>query len=194
MTSVKLAVIVGSTRQNRFSEKPAKWISGEVQKLEGVEAQYWDLREHALPYYDEPFSPSTVQGAYPNPQIQKWAEKVAWADGFIVVTPEYNHGYPAVLKNAFDCVYKEWNNKPIGFVSYGSVGGARSVEQLRLVAIELQMAPIRTGVHIPGATVFPIMMGKAEWNTELEASLKPNADTMLGQLLWWTKALKAARG
>ncbi len=111
-------------------------------------------------------------------------------DGFIIVSPEYNHAYPAVLKNAMDWIYPEWNNKPVGFVSYGSVGGARGVEQLRLVAVELQMSPIRQGVFIPGAYPF----GAKEWKPEADESLTRDAGKMFDQLLWWAKALKNARG
>lgn len=192
--SIRLGIIVGSTRPNRFSEKPAQWIFEEAKKREGVEAELLDLRDWPLPFYDEPLSPSMVQdGNYPNPIAKKWAEKVSSMDGFIIVTPEYNHGYPAVLKNALDYVYKEWNNKAVGFVTYGSVGGARAVEQLRQVAVELQMASVRGSVHIPGSTLFPITMGKAEWKPLEDASLMKSADTMLTQLLWWARALKAAR-
>lgn len=192
--ALRIAVIIGSTRPKRFSEIPAKWIFGEVKKLPDVEVEQLDLRDYPMPFYDEPQSPSMVKDRYPNPAVQKWAEKVAACDAFVVVSPEYNHGYPAVLKNAFDSIYREWNNKAVCFVSYGSVGGARVVEQLRLVAVELQMAPIRQSVHIPGNIIFPITMGKAEWTAETEAGLQKNADLMLTQLVWWAKALKAARG
>jgi len=143
-----------------------------------------------MPFYHEDHSLST-NPKVTDPIAQKWTAKIAEADTFIVVTPEYNHGYPAVLKNAFDYVYKEWNRKPIGFVAYGSVAGARSVEQLRQVAIELQMAPIRKGLHIHKFWLL----------TDEKGNLKPGAlDDMNGeakdfldQLTWWGKALKEAR-
>ena len=109
-----------------------------------------------------------------------------------MVTPEYNHGTSGVLKNALDWVYQEWNNKPVAFVSYGGVGGARAVEQLRLNTIELQMAPIRTAVHIPGEQYFQVLFGKMDAK-ELFASVSKQAEGMITQLLWWTKALKNAR-
>ena len=120
------------------------------------------------------------------------SKKIEKADGFIIVTPEYNHGYPAVLKNMLDYIYNEWNKKAIGFVSYGSVGGARSVEQLRQVAIELQMAPIRQSIHIPTQLFFDIIMKKIDISNPFE-SLKPQADSFFDQLIWWTNALKNAR-
>src|SRR5579872_3399556 len=131
---LKIQVIIGSTRQGRFSEKPAQWIFEEAKKKTGLEVELLDLRDYPMPFFNEPMSPSRVEGKYPNEAVQKWAKKIAEADGYIIVSPEYNHGYPAVLKNAMDSIYKEWNNKSVGFVSYGSVGGGRAVEQLRLVA------------------------------------------------------------
>src|SRR5436305_2722937 len=147
--SMKIHVIVGSTRQNRISEKPARWIYEHVQTKPELDGELLDLRDYPLPLVDEPTAPIHLQGKYSDERVQLWAQKVAEADGYIVVSPEYNHGYPAVLKNAFDVIYPEWNNKPIGFVSYGTLGGARVVEQLRLVAVELQMVPIQRALHLP---------------------------------------------
>lgn len=186
---LKIQVIIGSTRPNRFSEKPAKWIFEELKKREGVEAELIDLRDWPLPFFDEPVSPSMQQGKYTNELATKWAKKIGQADGYIIVTPEYNHGYPAVLKNALDYVYSEWNNKPVGFVSYGGVaGGTRSVQQIRQVIIELQMVPIRNGIHIP--MYWSQLDEKGNLKTE---TLRENADNMLNQLIWWAKALKPAR-
>jgi NAD(P)H-dependent FMN reductase len=145
---VKIQVIIGSTRQGRYSEKPAQWIFGELKKQE-VDAELVDLRDYPLPFYNEPVSPLRLNGQYPNPDVMKWSNKVKEADAYIIVAPEYNHGYTAVLKNAIDHLYPEWNHKPVGFLSYGSVGGARVIEQMRLVAIELQMLPIKNSIHIP---------------------------------------------
>src|SRR5204863_325199 len=147
---------VGSTRKERFGERPAKWIFEEAKKRAeasdgAIDVELLDLRDYPLPFFDEPASPSSIKEPYTNPEVAKWTAKIADGDAFIVVTPEYNHGYPAVLKNAMDYVYKEWNKKVMGFVAYGSVGGSRSVEQLRAVAIELQMAPLPKAIHIPGS-------------------------------------------
>src|SRR5665213_949628 len=106
---LKIKVILGSTRQGRFGDKPAHWIFDEAKKKEGVEVEYLDLRDYALPFFDEPAPPSSIKEPYINPVVQKWTAKIADGDAIIVVTPEYNHGYPAVLKNALDYVYKEWN-------------------------------------------------------------------------------------
>lgn len=145
---LKIQVIIGSTRENRFSEKPANYIFSELKKQKDVEPELIDLKDWPLPFFDEPISPSMSKGKYNNPLGRKWADKVAEADGYIIIAPEYNHGYPAVLKNALDWVFNEWHKKPIGFVSYGSVGGARSVEQLKQVAIELKLVPIRQAIHL----------------------------------------------
>jgi NAD(P)H-dependent FMN reductase len=145
---VKIQVIIGSTRQGRYGEKPAEWIFNELRQLEGVKVELVDLRDYPLPFYDEPISPMKLNGSYNKPEVSRWSEKVRQADAFIIVAPEYNHGYGAVLKNALDHLYPEWNHKPVGFLGYGSVGGARVIEQLRLVAIELQMLPIKSAIHI----------------------------------------------
>lgn len=194
MSPLKIAVIVGSVRENRFADKPARWIAEQAKKLGDVEVETLDLKDHPLPFYDRAVTPSMSKpGEYGEDAADAWAKKIAAADAFVIVTPEYNHGPSAVIKNALDAVFHEWARKPVGFVSYGSVGGARAVEQLRLNAVELSMAPIRTAVHIPGNVMFPILFGKAEWNAETEAGLRDDADKMLTQLLWWAKALKAAR-
>ena len=185
---IKIQVIIGSTRQNRFGDKPAKWIMEELKKKENFKAELIDLRDYQLPFFNEPMSPATSKGNYTNEAAKKWAQKVAEADGYIMVTPEYNHGYSAVLKNALDYVYAEWNNKPVAFVAYGSMGGARAVEQLRGVAVELQMAQIRAAVHIPA--FWTLLDGKGNLKTE---TLQKAADTMFQQLEWWSTALKAAR-
>lgn len=195
---IKIKIILGSTRQNRFSEKPGQWIFDETKKLEGVEAELLDLRDWPLPFFESPMPPSMAQGKYENEMVQKWAAKINEGDAFIIVTPEYNHGYPAVLKNAMDVISPEWNRKPIGFVSYGSAMGVRSVEQLRQVAVELQMAPIRHAIHIPADIFMAAMMGKGPQGSEMFESIRKGAmgdpvDKFFTDLLWWTRALKQAR-
>ena len=148
-TPLTMHVIIGSTRQNRFSEKPARYIFDELKKKENIQVELIDLRDWPLPFYDEVISPAVNKGNYASELGKKWAAKVGEADGYIMVTPEYNHGYSAVLKNALDWVFPEWNGKPVGFVSYGNAGGARAIEQLRQVVIELEMVPIRSAIHIP---------------------------------------------
>jgi len=190
---VNIKVIVGSTREGRFSDKAAAWIAQEIQKKEGVAVEVLDLRDYEMPFFNEPVSPAYKQEPFKNEAVARFTTKIAEGDAFVIVTPEYNRGTSGVLKNALDWVYQEWNNKPVAFMSYGSVGGARAVEQLRLSSIELQMAPIRTGIHIPGNQYFPVVFGNGD-TTELFAGLVEDAQEMTIQLLWWTRALKNARG
>lgn len=159
--TIKIQVIIGSTREKRFGERPAQYVFDELKKETGVEVELIDLRDWPLPFFDEPASPYMAKGVWVNPLGKKWAEKVAEADAYIIVTPEYNHGYPAVLKNALDWVFYEWKHKPVGFVSYGVVSGVRAVEQLRQVVNELEMHPIRTSLLIPTDMFFSAMMGNA---------------------------------
>ncbi len=145
---LKLALIIGSTRPNRFADTPAAWIVAGAKARDDFKLDVLDLREHPLPFFNEPVPPSYTGGAYSKPAAEAWRLKIGAYDGFIATVSEYNHGPTAVLKNAFDSAFQEWNRKPIAFVGHGGVGGARAIEQLRGVAIELQMAPIRHEVNI----------------------------------------------
>ena len=190
--SLNIKIIAGSTREGRFSDKAAAWIADEIKKQNGVVVEVLDLRDYDMPFFNEPMSPSFKQEPYKNEAVARFTKKIAEGDAFVIVTPEYNHGTSGVLKNALDWIYQEWNNKPVAFVSYGSVGGARAVEQLRLNAIELQLAPIRNSVHIPGEQYFQVLFGKMDAK-ELFASVSKQAEDMITQLLWWSRALKNAR-
>lgn len=191
-------VIIGSTRPKRFSEKAARYIFDELKKKQEIHTELIDLRDWPLPFYDEPISPSVNKGNYSNALGKQWAAKVGEADGYIIVTPEYNHGYTAVLKNALDWVFAEWNEKPVGFVSYGSALGARAVEQLRQVVIELRMVPIRTAVHIPSDVYMAVVKETVPVNPDL---FKPLREGMRGdrveafftELINLAKTLKAAK-
>lgn len=146
---MKVQVIIGSTRQNRFGDKPANWIAEKLKGQESVEVEILDLRDYKLPFFDEPTSPNSSKEPFTNPEVVKWTKKIAEGDAYVIIAAEYNHGYTGVLKNALDYVYREWNNKPVAFVSYGGVAaGTRAVQQLKEVALELQMFPIRNNVHI----------------------------------------------
>jgi NAD(P)H-dependent FMN reductase len=186
-----ISVIVGSIRQSRFSEKPAQWIFQHLKKRD-VDARLLDLRDFPMPFFDHAVPPAMPGRApYENEVVRKWTAAIDASDGFIFVAPEYNYGPPAVLKNAIDWVYPEWNRKAAAFVSFGSAGGARSVQQLRETAIELQLAPIRSSVHIPVATLIAHFHG-GDVDKGL-AELEAPAKAMLDDLLWWTEALKTAR-
>jgi NAD(P)H-dependent FMN reductase len=187
-----ISVIVGSTREGRFSEKPARWILQHLKQRDGLHARLLDLRDYPMPFFDQPLPPA-MQGrpAFQHAVVQKWTAAIAQSDGFVFVTPEYNYGTSAVLKNALDWVYPEWNRKAVGFVSYGSAMGARAVQQLRETAIELQLAPIRSSVHIPVATLWAHFQG-GDVEAGL-AELEAPAKALIDDLLWWTAALKSAR-
>jgi NAD(P)H-dependent FMN reductase len=189
MSKLNIKVIVGSTRPNRFADKPAQLIFEEATKRSDLDVELVDLRDHPLPLFEEP-NPPGLQGpaGYPKPVIEQWRGKVKEGDGFIICTPEYNHGYPAVLKNALDYVYYDWARKAVAFVSWGGTGGIRAVEQLRLVAIELDMVPTRWALHIPNPWFVKDV-------SELRTEANMQAITaLLDHLTWWTRALKNARG
>ncbi len=188
MAKPKIGVIIGSTREGRFADRPAKWIKDVAEQRGDIEVELIDLRDYPMPLFDEPASPAYAPSK--NEVAQRWQKKIASLDGFIMTAAEYNRGPTAVLKNALDYAYTEWNNKPVAFVGYGGVGGARAVEQLRLHAVELQMAPIRTAVHIQ-IPVYLAVVKEGKSLGDFEDVLNPKA--MLDQLVWWTNALKAAR-
>lgn len=189
MAQPKIAVIISSTRETRFGEKPAQWIYNLASQRSDIDVEILDLRDFPLPFFDEVASNAWAPSK--NEVAQRWQQKVAEYDGYIFVTAEYNRSITGVLKNALDYAYPEWNKKPAAFVGYGSVGAARAIEQLRLICVELQMAPTRTGVHIQGAD-FMAVWQQGKPIAELEY-LQQNAATMLDELVWWTNALKTAR-
>jgi NAD(P)H-dependent FMN reductase len=188
----RIQVIIGSTRPGRFSEKPAAWVMDRLSAREDLEAELVDLRDYPLPFFDQPASPVRTQRDYPNEAIARWGRTVDEADGFVMVTSEYNHGYPASLKNALDYIFPEFNRKPVAFVGYGNVGGARAIEQLRLVSVELEMAPMRHAIHILPDLMVPAMTADP-FSVEVFASLDERLDLAAGQLAWWAKALAVAR-
>lgn len=187
---LKIAIIVGSTRATRFADKPVAWLKGVVAGRTDAQYEVLDLRDYPMPFFDEAGSNAYVPTQ--NEVAVRWQHKLAEFDGYVIVTAEYNRAPTAVLKNALDYAYPEWNKKAVAFVGYGSVGAARAVEQLRTIAIELQMAPIRTAVHIQGAD----FMGAWQQGAALEdmAHLQPGVTNMLDELSWWANALKTARG
>jgi NAD(P)H-dependent FMN reductase len=187
-----ISVILGSTRQGRFSEKPAQWVLEHLHTRSEIEARLLDLRDFPMPFFDQPMPPAMPgRPPYEHEVVKKWTAQIAASDGFVFVTPEYNHGPSAVFKNALDWVYPEWNRKAVAFVSYGSAMGARSVQQLRQIADELQLASVRSSVHIPPATLWAhFQSGDVDKGL---AELDNPANAMIDDLLWWTAALKASR-
>jgi len=189
VSKLKIAVIIGSIRPNRFADHPANWILAKANERPEIEAEIVDLRDYPMPLFAETTSPAW--GPSQDEVAQRWQKKVAEFDGYIIIAAEYNRAPTGTLKNALDYSYTEWNRKAVGFVGYGSVGGARAIEQLRTIAVELQMAPIRVGVHVPLPTYLAVLQeGKSL--DEFDFMTK-GANDMLDQLIWWTKALKTAR-
>jgi NAD(P)H-dependent FMN reductase len=185
-------LILGSTREGRFGEKAAGWALARLAGREDLRVEPIDLRDYPMPFYEQDAPPAYGRREYP-PEVARWAEKVQDADGYLIVTAEYNHGYPAVLKNALDQVFPELNRKPVAFIGYGNTGGARAIEQLRLVCVELEMAPLRHAVHILPAVMVPAMRAEGPFDPEAFASLDERLDTAVTDLVWWAKALARAR-
>lgn len=186
---LKIKVIIGSVREGRFGDKPAKWIFEKAKAKEGLDVELLDLKDYPFPVFAEPQPPAMLNGNYTNEVAKQWAAKISEGDGFIFVTPEYNHGYPPSLKNAIDYIYGEWVNKPVAFVGYGANGGVRSVEQLKqVVNSNLQLHPVPGTVNMNA----PWALVNAEGVFDTSSFEKPG-DGMLDQLIWLGEALKAAR-
>jgi NAD(P)H-dependent FMN reductase len=183
---IRLAIVTGSTRPGRNNEAVARWAFNVASKRRDAEFELVDIADYKLPLLDEPVSP--MLGQYTQEHTKRWAAKIASFDGYVFVTPEYNHGISGALKNAIDYLYREWNNKAAGFVSYGSIGGARAVEQLRLVMGELMVADVRAQVLLSMFTDFEkFSVFKPDPRHEDEVN------TMLDQVIAWGGALKTVR-
>lgn len=188
---LKFALIIGSTRPNRFADVPARWIVEGAEKRQDFQLDVLDLRDHPLPFFEEPASPLMTGGVFTNPAAEAWRHRIGEYDGFIITAAEYNHGPTAVLKNALDSAALEWNRKPVAFVGYGGVGGARAIEQLRGIAIELQMAPIKPEVNIAMEPFLGVLtQGKT---LDDYAYLNQSREALFDHMAWWGAALKAAR-
>ena len=181
-------VVVGTTRPGRFSERVAGWVIERLSARPDVEVELIDLRDHQLPFFTgDP--PAKAPRAYPDDAVARLGQTLDRADGYVLLVAEYNHGYPAVLKNAMDWTFVEWRRKPVAFVGWGNVGGARAIEQLRLVSVEYEMAPLRHAVHILPAQMIAANQGEAEPFSSLDSRLTLLAD----DLLWWTRTLAVGR-
>jgi NAD(P)H-dependent FMN reductase len=183
---LRVGIILGSVRPERNGEAVARWVYDTARRRADAEYEFVDLKDRSLPQLDEPIPASA--GRYSQEHTRAWAAKVASFDAFVFVTPEYNHSIPASLKNAIDFVYAEWNNKVAGFVSYGSAGGVRAVEHLRLVMAELQVATVRAQAALYLATDFENFR-----SFRPDPSREKALQTMLDQLLAWAAALRALR-
>ncbi len=184
---IKLAVIIGSTRPGRKGEAVAKWVYEIAKNRSDAEYELVDIKDFNLPILDEPVPPAMQQ--YSQEHTKVWSQKIASFDGFVFVTPEYNHSTSGALKNAIDFLYKEWNNKSAGFVAYGSAGGTRAVEHLRLIMGELQVADVR------GQVALSLMTDFENFSVFKPASYhEKTLNTMFEQVVSWATALKTLRG
>jgi NAD(P)H-dependent FMN reductase len=183
---IKVGIVIGSTRPGRKAEAVARWVYDCATKRGDAEFELVDIKDFNLPLLDEPMPP--VMGQYTQPHTKAWAAKVTSFDGYVFVTPEYNHGTSGALKNAIDYLYREWNNKAAGFVGYGSSGGTRAVEQLRLVMGELLVADVRAQVALSLRADFE------NFSTFKPAPAQETSlNAMLTQVIAWGGALKTIR-
>jgi NAD(P)H-dependent FMN reductase len=183
----RIGIIVGSTRPNRNGEQVGKWVYDAASGRVGAEFELIDLRDYPLPHLDEPL-PAARSNQYQHAHTVRWAAKIASFDGFVIVTPEYNHSTSGALKNALDYLYAEWNNKAVGFVSYGGAGGARAVEHLRSICGALQMADVPQQVTLSLQTEFE------NFSTFKPADYNVGAlDRLLDQIIAWSTALAPLR-
>jgi NAD(P)H-dependent FMN reductase len=187
-----IQVITGTTRAERFSERVAAWVLEHLHHRGDIDAESVDLRDHPLPFFDGA-PPAKNPRAYPTSEVARLGATLDRADGYVIVTGEYNHGYPAVLKNAMDWTFVEWMRKPVAFVSWGNVGGSRAIEQLRQVAVEFEMAPLRHAVHILPDTMIAARQAGDTAGTAVFDPLEPRLKLLTDDLLWWASALRAAR-
>lgn len=182
---IKIGIIIGSTRPGRAGEAVGKWVFEQSKKRADAEFELVDLLDYNLPLLDEPY-PAAMQ-QYTKDHTKKWAAKIAEFDGFVFVTPEYNHATSGALKNALDYLYIEWTNKAAGFVSYGAIGGARAVESLRPIMSQLKIADVVDQVMLSLFTDFKD--GALTPDPRHEKSL----DGLFSQVIAWSTALKTLR-
>ena len=188
-----IQVVTGTTRAGRFSERVSAWVVGYLAERGDIEVELVDLRDHPLPFFDG-LPPARIPRDYPNDEVARLGRTLDRADGYVFLTAEYNHGYPAVLKNAMDWTFVEWRRKPAAFVGWGNVGGARAIEQLRQVTVEFEMAPLRHAVHILPAVLIAARETVDPADTSAFAELEPRLKLLTDDLTWWSHALNVARG
>ena len=187
-----IAIIIGSTRDSRFADKPAAWMLKQAQARGDMTVELVDLRDFDLPLFNEMGGNKFVPTQ--DPAALAWQAKIAEFDGYIFVTAEYNHSVTGALKNALDQAYVEWNRKPMGAIGYGGLGAARAVEHLRNIAVELEMVPVRGAVHIAGGDFMAVHpLGANGPIEDIEDHLLGGAKELLDDIVWWANATKAAK-
>lgn len=189
MTKPKIGIILSTTREGRFADRPAQWVHDIAAARGDADYEIVDLRDYQIPHFDAPMSPRFMPVT--DAEAQRWARKIAELDGYIFVTAEYNHSIPGVLKNALDYLAGEASRKPAAFVGYGAVGGARAVEQLRLIAVEVSMVPLQMAVHINMEPLLGMLRDGKDFGDY--PYLAPTVTTMLDEFTWYAETLKAGR-
>jgi NAD(P)H-dependent FMN reductase len=182
-----LKIIIASTRPGRRGIIVANWFIEEIKKYTAFQTDVLDLEKINLPFIDEPKHPRLQQ--YTQEHTKRWSEKINAADAFVVIIPEYNYSMPPTLLNAIDFVYKEWNYKPVGIVSYGGIsGGLRSAQMCKDVMTTVKMVPLMEGVSLP------FFEKKIENDIfKSDEMVDKSVNTMMTELEKWTKALKPMR-
>lgn len=186
MNKPSIAIVIGTIRQGRFADRPAQWMLELAQEHAQANYELVDLRNYPLPFFDEVKSPMYEMPE--NPAAQQWLNKLKAFDGYIFLTAEYNFSISGALKNALDYVYREFYRKPAAVVGYGEIGGGRAVQQLRLICIDLHLAPLRNAVHIGGQEFVALSCDDGKF--EDFPHLKDAAMLMLDDLVWWSNTLK----
>lgn len=187
-----IAIIIGSTRDSRFADKPAAWMLKQAQARGDMTVELVDLRDFDLPLFNEMGGNKFVPTQ--DPAALAWQAKIVEFDGYIFVTAEYNHSVTGALKNALDQAYVEWNRKPMGAIGYGGLGAARALEHLRNIAVELEMVPVRGAVHIAGGDFMAVHpLGANGPIEDIEDHLLGGAKELLNDIVWWANATKAAK-
>jgi NAD(P)H-dependent FMN reductase len=189
LSEPKIGIVISSTRQARFADKPAAWFKAIADKRAGTTFETLDLRDYPLQFFDEPIPPAHSPPAHS--MALSWGNKLRELDGFVVIAAEYNHAPTGTFKNALDYAYKEYVHKPIGFVGYGGVGAARAIEQLRLIAIELKLVPVQPAVHICRTEFVAIRQGGRSFDEF--PFLGQSAELLLDEMIWWATLLRKAR-
>jgi len=187
-----IEITTGTTREGRFSERVAAWVAARLTDHRGFDIELLDLAHHPLPFFDAQ-PPARTGRDYPRDDVARLGRTLDRADGFVLLTGEYNHGYPAVLKNAMDWTFVEWRHKPVTFVGWGSVGGARAIEQLRAVAVEFEMAPLRHAVHILPDVMIAARKSESPDDTSPFEPLAPRLSLLADDLAWWATTLASGR-
>ncbi|HEV3211981.1 MAG TPA: NAD(P)H-dependent oxidoreductase [Acidimicrobiales bacterium] len=188
----RLAMVIGSTRPSRFADKPADWLMDQAAGRDDFTLDRLDLRDFDLPFFAE--AATNLHAPSVDAKVLAWQDVIRPYDGYIFIVAEYNHSVTGALKNALDQAYVEWVRKPFSALGYGSTGGARAIEHLRGIGVELQMVPSKFSAHIGGSDLFKVHpFGGNAPMSDIEDAIKPSVDAMFNDLVWWATILRSAR-